>query len=91
MPDRVGGARAETGAIVNSNRSVISHNANGIAAVGDSVTASNSDISFNTASGIAVSPGGTVRPFGNNWISNNALPGITPIQIGSTSDPTGQQ
>jgi hypothetical protein len=70
---------------------VISHNADGIAAIGGSVTVSNSDISFNTASGVAVSTGGTVRSFGNNRISNNASPGVTPILIGSTSNPTGQQ
>lgn len=86
-----GGVRAETGAIVNVDRSVISHNADGIAAAGGFVTVSNSDISFNTVSGITVSAGGTVQSFGNNRISNNASPGVTPSLIGSTSSPTGQQ
>ena len=86
-----GGIRAETGAIVNVNRSAISHNADGLAAVGGSITISNSDIALNTSSGVAVSAGGTVRSFGNNRISNNASPGTVPTLIGSTSNPTGQQ
>jgi hypothetical protein len=85
-----GGVRAETGAIVNATRSVISHNVDGLAAAGGSITISNNDIAFNTSSGISVI-GGTVNSFGNNRISNNASPGTVPSLIGGTSNPTGQQ
>jgi hypothetical protein len=77
------------GAIVNVNRSVMTHNANGVQANGGTVTLSNSDVAFNTTQGVNIS-GGTVNSFGNNRISNNASPGTLPTLIGSTSNPSGQ-
>src|SRR4029079_8318036 len=74
------------GAIVNVNRSVMTHNANGVQANGGTVTLSNSDVAFNTTQGVNIS-GGTVNSFGNNRISNNASPGTLPTLIGSTSNP----
>jgi hypothetical protein len=83
------GVLTVAGAIVNVNRSVMSHNASGVQANGGSIVLSNSDITFNTSQGVNVS-GGTVTSFGNNRISNNAAVGTTPTLIGSTSNPSGQ-
>jgi hypothetical protein len=79
-----------SGAIADVDRSTFSHNANGVQALGGLITLSNSNIKLNTSQGVNVS-GGIVNSFGNNRISNNASPGTTPILIGSTSNPTGQQ
>jgi hypothetical protein len=77
------------GALVNVNRSVMSHNANGVQANGGTITLSNSDINFNTTLGVNFN-GGNITSFGNNRISNNASNGSLPTLIGSTSNPTGQ-
>jgi hypothetical protein len=78
-----------TGAIVEVDRSTMSHNADGVQAIGGTIALSNSNIKLNTSQGINIS-GGTVSSFGNNRISNNASPGTLPTLIGSTSNPTGQ-
>src|SRR6185312_7804383 len=68
------GIRADTGSIVNVNRSVMSHNATGLHANGGSITLSNSDISFNTTKGISVTAGSVIS-FNNSRLRNNAVPG----------------
>jgi hypothetical protein len=84
------GILAVSSAIVNVNRSVMSHNGNGVqASGGGTIVLSNSDIAFNTSQGVNIS-GGTVNSFGNNRISSNASPGTLPTLLGSTSNPTGQ-
>ena len=84
------GILAVTTAVVNVNRSVMSHNGNGVqTSGGGTIVLSNSDIAFNTSQGVNISSG-TVNSFGNNRISSNASPGTLPTLLGSTSNPTGQ-
>jgi hypothetical protein len=78
------------GAIVQVDRSTITHNANGVQAAGGTVALSNSNISFNTSQGINNS-GGSVLSFGNNRIAFNASAGTAPGPAGSASSDLGQQ
>jgi hypothetical protein len=79
-----------SGAIVEVDRSTISHNSNGVQANGGLITLSNSNIKLNTSQGVNIS-GGIVNSFGNNRINNNASPGIAPTAAGAVSTDLGQQ
>jgi hypothetical protein len=77
------------GAVVNVDRSTISHNANGVQAVGGVIALANSNITLNTSQGVNVS-GGSVVSFGNNRIAFNASPGTAPSPAGAASSDLGQ-
>jgi hypothetical protein len=78
------------GAIVDVDRSTMSHNGNGVQAAGGVIALANSNIKLNTTQGLNVS-GGTVVSFGNNRIAFNASPGTAPSPAGSVSNDLGQQ
>jgi hypothetical protein len=78
------------GAIVNIDRSTMSHNANGVQAAGGVIALANSNIKLNTSQGVNVS-GGSVFSFGNNRIAFNASPGTAPSPAGAASSDLGQQ
>jgi hypothetical protein len=78
------------GAVVDVDRSTMSHNANGVQAVGGLIALANSNIKLNTSQGANVT-GGTVVSFGNNRIAFNASPGTAPSPAGAASSDLGQQ